>query len=120
MKKFLILMLLLVVGASLCANGDPVAERSALTLARTPVAVHVPEVQLLDERCRFTLHATRTDVEVRYLLHNRSQQDFRSLPYGFPVDWFGEGRVHWESRDIWSESLIERGWRDSYVQDDKG
>lgn len=117
MKKLLILMLLLLVGASLWANGDPVAERSALTLARTPVAVHVPEVQLLDESCRFTLHATRTDVEVRYLLHNRSQQDFRSLPYGFPVDWFGEGRVHWESRDIWSESLIERGWRDSYVQD---
>lgn len=117
MKKSLILLMLLVVNVVLRANGDPVAERSALTLARMPVAVHVPEVQLLDERCRFTLHATRTDVEVRYLLHNRSQQDFRSLPYGFPVDWFGEGRVHWESRDIWSESLIERGWRDSYVQD---
>ena len=117
MKKSLILLMLLVVNVVLRANGDPVAERSALTLARTPEAVHVPEVQLLDESCRFTLHATRTDVEVRYLLHNRSQQDFRSLPYGFPVDWFGEGSVHWESRDFWTMSLIERGWRDNYVQD---
>lgn len=117
MKKSLILFLLLSLGAVMRANGDPVAERSALTLARTPMAVHVPEVKLLDEQCRFALHDGYTEVEVRYLLHNRSQRDFKSLPYGFPVDWLGEGPAHWESLNFVSESIVERGWRDSYVRD---
>ena len=77
MKKSLILFVLLSLSVVMRANGDPVAERSALTLARTPVAVHVPEVKLLDEQCRFTLRDGYTEVEVRYLLHNRSAKDFR-------------------------------------------
>ena len=117
MRKSLILFVLLLFGAVLRANGDPVAERSALTLARTPVAVHVPEVKLLDEQCHFTLRDGYTEVEVRYLLHNQSAKDFRQLPYGFPVDWLGSGAAHWESRDFYSESIIEYGWRDSYVRD---
>ena len=117
MKKTILLIVLLSFAFALRANGDPVAERSALTLSRTPVAMCVPEVKLLDEHCLFTLHDGYTEVEVRYLLHNQSTKDFKALPYGFPVDWFGEGPAHWESRDIWSESIIERGWRDSYVRD---
>ena len=117
MKKTILLTALLSLAFALHANGDPVAERSALTLSRTPVAVHVPEVKLLDEHCVFTLHDGYTEVEVRYLLHNQSTKDFKALPYGFPVDWLGEGPSHWESRDIWTESIVERGWRDSYVRD---
>lgn len=117
MKKYLIFLFLLTESTLLWANGDPVAERSALTLSRTPVAVHVPEVKLLDEHCLFTLHDGYTEVEVRYLLYNHSAKDFKTLPYGFPVDWLGEGPSHWESRDIWSVSIAERGWRDSYVRD---
>ena len=117
MKRLITVALLLVGSLTLRANGDPVAERSALTLARTPVAVHVPEVKLLDERCLFTLRNGYTEVEVRYLLYNQSNKNFKALPYGFPIDWLGEGPVHWESRDIWSESIVERGWRDSYVRD---
>ena len=117
MRKSLILFVLLSFGAVLRANGDPVAERSALTLARTPVAVLVPEVKLLDEQCHFTLRDGYTEVEVRYLLHNQSAKDFRQLPYGFPVDWQGSGAAHWEDRDFYSEGIIEYGWRDSYVRD---
>ena len=108
---------LMAVVMQLLANGDPVAEHSALTLARTPIAVHIPEIKLLDEQCFFTLHDGYVEVSVRYLLHNNSNRDFKALPYGFPVDWYGEGPAHWESRDIWSESIVERGWRDSYVKD---
>ncbi|MBR1550641.1 MAG: hypothetical protein IJ634_08415 [Bacteroidales bacterium] len=117
MRKILIILSLLAFNTLLWANGDPVSERSALTLARTPMAVHVPEVQLLDEQCRFTLHATYTEVEVRYLLFNRSDRAFKALPYGFPVDYLGQGAQRWESLDIVSESIVERGWRDSYVRD---
>lgn len=109
-------MALLAVATLVRANGDPVAEWSALTLARRPVAVHVPEVQLLDERTHFTLRDGYVEVEVHYLLCNRSDRDFHALPYGFPVDWLGDTSAHWES-SVWSSSLVERGWRDSFVRD---
>lgn len=109
--------MLLTTTVILRANGDPVAEYSALTLARMPVAVHVPEVKLLDEQCRFILRDGFTEVEVLYLLHNQSDKDFHQLPYGFPVDWLGKGTAHWSFRDFYTESIAEHGWRDSYVRD---
>ena len=117
MKKIALLTVCLMASLTVMANGDPVAVRSALTLSRTPVAVHVPEIKLLDEYCSFSLHDGYVDVEARYLLHNQSSKDFKALPYGFPIDWLGCGESHWESLNFVSESIVERGWRDSYVQD---
>lgn len=98
------------------ANGDPVAVRSAITLSPTPVAVHVPEVQLVDEVVYFTPRGRYMDVTVRYLLHNRSSRSFDSLPYGFPIDYWGQGEAHWEDIDEIFESQMEKGWRDSYIR----
>lgn len=108
--------MLLVAVCSIKANGDPVATRSAMTLSCTPVAVHIPEVKLLDERCLFVLRDGFTEVEVRYLLCNNSKKNFRALPYGFPIDWYGEGKARWKSENYITESEVERGWRDSYVR----
>ena len=117
MKKTIILSAMLFVAlCSIKANGDPVATRSAMTLSCTPVAVHIPEVKLLDERCRFILRDGYTEVEVRYLLCNNSKKDFRALPYGFPIDWYGEGKARWKSENYITESEVERGWRDNYVR----
>lgn len=116
-NRFVLFSALFALVSSAFANGDPVAYRSALTLSRTPVAVHVPQVQLLDEQCRFVLGDGYTNVEVRYLLYNKSDSNFHRLPYGFPIDWYGEGEQRWESYDFITESIIERGWRDSYVRD---
>ena len=98
------------------ANGDPVATRSAMTLSCTPVAVHIPEVKMLDERCSFVLRDGYTEVEVRYLLFNQSDKDFHALPYGFPIDWLGEGKARWDLDDCETESEKEVGWRDNYVR----
>ncbi len=98
------------------ANGDPVAVRSALTLSPTPVAVHVPEVQLVDEHVSFVPHDRYMDVTVRYLLHNRSSRSFDSLPYGFPIDYWGSGPARWTDLGDYSESEMEVGWRDSYIR----
>lgn len=117
MKKTIILFTMLFVAlCSIKANGDPVATRSAMTLSCTPVAVHIPEVKLLDERCRFVLRDGYTEVEVRYLLYNNSKKDLRALPYGFPIDWYGDGKARWKSENYITESQVERGWRDSYVR----
>ena len=117
MKKTIILSAMLFVAlCSIKANGDPVATRSAMTLSRTPVAVHIPEVKMLDERCRFVLCDGYTEVEVHYLLYNHSDKDFHRLPYGFPIDWYGEGKARWKSENYVTESEIERGWRDNYVR----
>ena len=54
-KKCILTLALMLASVTLVwANGDPVAVRSALTLSPTPVAVHVPEVQLVDEHVSFT------------------------------------------------------------------
>lgn len=116
MKRIVLLVILLFAGVLAKANGDPVAYRSAMTLSCTPVAVHIPEVKLLDERCRFILRDGYTDVEVRYLLYNNSKKDFHALPYGFPIDWLGEGKARWDMDNCITESEKEVGWRDNYVR----
>ena len=115
-KRFLTLALLLASATAVRANGDPVAVRSALTLSPTPVAVHVPEVQLIDEHATFVPRGLYTEVTVRYLLHNRSSRSFDSLPYGFPIDYYGEGKAQWIGLDGMSESEREVGWRDGYIR----
>ena len=97
-------------------NGDPVALHSAITLSRTPVAMQIHEVQLVDEFVTFTPRDRYMEVNVRYLLHNHSDRSFEKLPYGFPIDYFGSGSAKWESLDDVSESQQETGWRDSYIQ----
>ena len=116
MKRFVLLIIMLVTIVTAKANGDPVATRSAMTLSCTPVAVHIPEVKMLDERCSFVLRDGYTEVEVRYLLCNNSKKDFRVLPYGFPIDWYGEGKARWDLDDCETESEKEVGWRDNYVR----
>ncbi|MBP5548842.1 MAG: hypothetical protein J6X58_08145 [Bacteroidales bacterium] len=116
MKRIVLLIILLAATLIVNANGDPVAIRSAMTLSRTPVAVHIPEVKMLDESCRFVLRDGYTEVEVRYLLYNQSDKDFKALPYGFPIDWYGEGKARWASVDYFTESEKEIGWRDNYVR----
>ena len=117
MKHKLFALCLLLAGTLVArANGDPVAVHSALTLSPTPVAVHVPEVQLVDEYVTFVPDGLYTTVTVRYLLHNRSSKAFEHLPYGFPIDYWGEGKGHWEYIDDIFESKMEKGWRDSYIR----
>ena len=116
-KKLLTLAVALASVVMVWANGDPVAVHSAITLSPTPVAVHVPEVQLLDEVVYFTPRGRYMEVTVRYLLHNRSSRSFDSLPYGFPIDYWGQGEPsYWEDIDDIFESQMEKGWRDSYIR----
>ena len=98
------------------ANGDPVAVTSAITLSSSPVAVHVPEVQILNEQVKFVPNGKHTDVVVRYLLQNQSKKDFKELPYGFPIDYYGTGEARWGWVDDYSESRRAIGWRNDYVQ----
>ena len=115
-KKLLALALTLASTMVVWANGDPVAVHSAITLSPTPVAVHVPEVQLVDEHVSFVPHDRYVDVVVRYLLHNRSKRSFDSLPYGFPVDYYGDGASQWVALDDFGESEREIGWRDGLIR----
>ena len=115
-RKCFSLCLLLAAFITAKANGDPVAVHSALTLSPTPVAVHVPEVQLVDEAVSFVPRDRYMEVTVRYLLHNSSNRSFDKLPYGFPIDYIGTGKARWENRDDYTESLQEKGWRDSYIR----
>lgn len=117
MKKILLVSMLLLSAAVVWGNGDPVARSSAMRLSRTPVAVHVPEVQLLQEYLDITPMNGYTQVRVRYLLRNTSGKRFDSLPYGFPIDYIGQGPARWGDSD-WpiSESINEIGWRDDYVR----
>lgn len=116
-KGFLMLALMLASTMAVWANGDPVAVHSAITLSPTPVAVNVPEVQLIDEVVYFTPRGRYMDVTVRYLLHNRSSRSFDSLPYGFPIDYWGQGEPsYWTEIDDIFESRMEKGWRDSYIR----
>lgn len=115
-RKLLTLALLLASVVLVRANGDPVAVHSAITLSPTPVAVHMPEVKLVDEYVTFVPNGLYTTVTVRYLLHNHSSRSFDSLPYGFPIDYLGEGPAHWGFLDDYTESQMELGWRDSYIR----
>lgn len=116
MKRLYLLLLCLLLVNIVRGNGDPVAVHSAITLSPTPVAVHVPEVQLVDEYVTFVPQGIYTEVIVRYLLHNRSSRSFDSLPYGFPIDYWGSGAATWVSLDDITESEQEVGWRDSYIR----
>lgn len=117
MKNRILALCLLLAGTVVArANGDPVAIRSALTLSPTPVAVHIPEVQLVDEAVFFTPRDRYMEVTVRYVLHNRSSRSFERLPYGFPIDYWGQGKAHWEDIDDIFESQMEKGWRDNYIR----
>jgi hypothetical protein len=111
--NFFVLTLSVLIGYG---NGDPVAVHSALTLSPTPVAVHVPEVQLVDEVVTFTPRDRYMEVTVRYLLHNHSDRTFDRLPYGFPIDYYGSGSAKWEPLDDFGESEQETGWRDGYIR----
>ena len=116
MKRIYPLLLCLLLANAARGNGDPVAVHSALTLSPTPVAVHMPEVQLVDEYVTFVPNGLYTTVTVRYLLHNHSSRSFDSLPYGFPIDYWGSGPAEWVNLDDYSESQMEVGWRDSYIR----
>ena len=115
-QKLLIFFLLALSGLIGYGNGDPVAVHSALTLSPTPVAVHIPEVQLVDEVVTFTPRDRYMEVTVRYLLHNHSNRAFSKLPYGFPIDYYGSGAAKWELLDEFGESEQETGWRDGYIR----
>ncbi|MBO7647773.1 MAG: hypothetical protein J6S48_00275, partial [Bacteroidales bacterium] len=69
MRNLITLLLFLSV-ATAFPNGDPVAVASAITLSSSPMAVHVPEVQILNEQVKFVPNGKYTDVVVRYLLQN--------------------------------------------------
>ena len=119
MKKTLLTILSLLSAGLLWANGDPVAEFSAMRLSRTPVAVHIPEGQLIQENLDITPMGDYTQVHVRYLLRNTSSKPFDNLPYGFPIDYVGQGPSRWASitgDSPMSESVSEIGWRDNYVR----
>lgn len=117
MRKLNLLIVQLLIAVAVLANGDPVAVYSALTLSRTPVAVHVPEVQLVGENITFKPYGLYTEVNVRYSLINNSDKDFKNIPYGFPIDYEGAGASWIGWMDQITESEKEYGWRDSYVRD---
>ena len=117
MKQKLLYFFVLTLSALIgYGNGDPVAVHSALTLSPTPVAVHVPEVQLVDEVVTFTPRDRYMEVTVRYLLHNHSDRTFDKLPYGFPIDYYGSGDAKWEALDELGDGEQETGWRDGYIR----
>lgn len=103
------------------ANGGPVAELSAMTLSRTPMLRHCPEVQLLREEARFTPDERYTKVEVRYTLQNRSGKALENIWYGFPIDWYDRlpgNNSSWATRQPFIDSYgQEVGWHDHYIQD---
>ena len=117
MRKLSCAIVLLLSSLFVFANGDPVAEYSALTLARTPIAVHIPEVQLVEENVSFRPCGLYTEVNVRYILVNNSDKDFKKISYGFPIDYEGAGPSWIGAMDMYTESEKEYGWRDSYVRD---
>ena len=111
-RTLTIAVLLLLAGTTAMANGDPVLTRSAVTVSKTPVAIHVPEVQIVNEQLLFVPNGLYTEVTVRYLLHNHSKKSFSKLAYGFPIDYLAP------SPNVWSygESTQELGWNDRYVK----
>ena len=54
MKKTVLTILCLLSSSLLWANGDPVASFLAMTHSPTPVAVHEPEAQLMNESLELT------------------------------------------------------------------
>lgn len=114
-KRFETLLLALLVTVGLWANGDPTMNYCALMLSKTPVSRHIPEVQIVDEHIDFELLDRYTHVHVTYTLKNNSSKKFRNIAYGFPVDWKGEGGLHWKEDYIF-ERAAQKGWSDDYVR----
>lgn len=115
-KRFETFLLALFVTTGLLANGDPTMNYCALTLTKTPVSRHIPEVQIVDEYIDFELLDRYTHVHVTYTLKNNSSKEFKNIAYGFPVDWEGEGGLHWKDDYIF-EGMEQFGWSDDYVRD---
>lgn len=117
MKRSLsLIFMLLVCSMAAWANGGPTYVYSSLTLSRAPVMRHVPEVKLVHEDVRFMPQGDVTEVRVRYVLHNRSDRDFKGLPYGFPIDYYSYGDEQWHMAGM-VDTDRELGWRDRYVRD---
>ena len=115
-KRFETFLLALFVTTGLLANGDPTLEYCALMLTKTPVSRHIPEVQIVGEHIDFELLDRYTHVHVTYTLKNNSDKEFKNIAYGFPVDWKGEGGLHWKDDYIF-ERMEQFGWSDDYVRD---
>lgn len=98
------------------ANGDPVAAYCALTLSKAPIPRAIPEIQIEREDLYVELLNACSRIKVEYTLHNKSNKQFESIHYGFPVDWEGAGEVHWVS-DYYTESIYQKGWAEDYVKD---
>lgn len=120
MKKLALLsfIALTIIPISVKANGGPVAELSALTLSRTPMMRHCPEVQLLREEVCFIPLYRYTMVEVRYLLHNTTAKELKDIWYGFPIDWYGsQDSAGWWTRQPFTDGYgQEVGWRNRYIR----
>ena len=118
MKRYSLLFTLLFVAMWTFANGDPVIEHSSMTVSRTPISRHIPEIQIAYERLDITPADQYTHIEVLYRLRNTSRRTFRNIHYGFPIDWYGTSdTITLKNRDKWTESQREVGWRDDYVND---
>lgn len=114
MKKNFYILAFLLLPLTAFANGDPVAEYCALTLSKVPVPRAIPEIQIEREDLQIELLDGCSHIQVDYVLHNTSKKTFRNIHYGFPVDWEGDGPIHWTG-DFISESLYQKGWSDDYV-----
>lgn len=116
MRRIFYVLSFLLLSVIVFANGDPVAEYCALTLSKTPVPRAIPEIQIEREDLNIELMDGCARIKVDYVLRNTSNKKFKNIHYGFPVDWEGEGPLHWIG-DLWSESICQKGWSDDYVTD---
>lgn len=105
----------LLAAAPVLANGDPVAFQSALLRSGNPTPRTIAGIRVVSEWLRIVPHGLRTDVEVRYLLHNASDADCNDIDYGFPVDYIGDGDYRYVGYDYVSEKQQAYGWRDDYI-----
>ena len=116
MKRFFYVLTLCILPLIGNANGDPVASYCALTLSKAPVPRAIPEIQIERQDLYIELRSGCSHIKVEYTLCNKSNIEFKNIHYGFPVDWEGEGAVHWEG-DFYTESMHQKGWSEDYVKD---
>jgi len=114
--KRLLYILILMAPMVAYANGDPTATYCALTLSKAPVPRAIPEIQIERENLHVVLENGQSRIKVDYVLHNTSDLSFDTIHYGFPVDWMGDGLVHWEG-DFYTEKQYQKGWSDDYVRE---
>lgn len=116
MKRLCLLLLFAGTACLSWANGDPVAQFSALTLSNHPVGRHIPEIRLNDEHLMILGKGKYTRYKVTYTLSNNSDKDFQHIDYGFPIDWYGNHPLEWGDRDYYSECCQLFGWDDGFVK----